>query len=360
MANVDLTYLRTYDIDQNSAAIPLATRVFYDKAFLSVAMPLLFHDQFGTAAVLPRRSGDSYMWRRFKKFAEVSAAVTEGVTPVGGRIEYENVVATVKMYGYYSVITDWVDMIHVDPIISMTVKRLAEQAAESLDSVTRDIINAGTSVYRSTADTSSAAYGTGARSTVNGCLTKKVLDAAITALTSLDAKPITPPIGASPNTDTHPVAASFVCLIHPHVTHSLYQAASGLNVDGGFVPIENYGSTRPAYKGEVGKYRNVRFIESTHAKVWTDAGGGTNDGSTPTATYRSSGSTGCDVYSCLLIGQDAYGHISLAGAFQTFMDKAGGNHDPLHQRNTVAWKAVKTAAILNDDNMFRIEVAALW
>lgn len=357
----NLAALRAFEIDQNSAAIPLATRVFYMRQYLSTAIPLLVHDMWGEAATLPKNSGDSVMWRRFKRLSQNTVPLTEGVTPNGRSIEFENVVATVKQYGDFAVISDWVDMTFIDPIISKAVEALSEMSGESLDSVTRDIINAGTNFYRSTADGNSPAYGAGARSTVNACLTKKVLDAAVTKLVTAGAKMITKMSGASPNTDTQPMDAAYICIIHPHVTHSLRQTASGLTGDHGFLPRERYANTGVLYKGEVGKYGNVRFIETTNAKVWADVGGGTNDGTDPaTATYRSSGSTGCDVYSCLLFGREAYGVVKLAGAAQTFINKAGGPSDPIHQRNTVGYKAAKTAAILEDDWIIRIEVAALW
>jgi len=355
-----LANLQTMDIDQNSAALPLVTRVFYNKTYLSVAMPLLLHDQFGVPSTLPKNSGESVMWRRFKKFAQVSNTLTEGVTPTGKTLEFENVVATVKPYGDFAIITDWVDFIFVDPIISKTIERLAEQSGESLDSVTRDIINAGTNLYRVTADGSSPTWGVGARTTVNGTLNKRVLDAVITALVTAEAKMTMGRIGASPNTDTQPVDVAYPCIIHPHITHSLFQSDSGLTGDHGFLPRERYGNTAALYKGEVGKYRNVRFIETTNAKVWADSGGGTNVGTTSAATYRSTTGTQADVYSCLVIGKESYGVTKLAGYSQTYVERSGGNSDPLHQRNTVGWKAAKTAVILEDAWIARIEVAALW
>lgn len=66
------------------------------------------------------------------------------------------------------------------------------------------------------------------------------------------------------------------------------------------------------------------------------------------------------MYSCLVMGKDAYGVIKLEGAAATYYDRPGGNSDPLHQRATAGWKACLGAAILEDEYMVRIECCARW
>lgn len=358
-----LSFLRTtYEAGAagTSTYMPKLTQAWYNKTFLSNATPYLVHDNYGMPTSMKKNQGDQVVWRRWKKLDQNITPLTDGVTPSGKQLEYEQVVATVKQYGDYTIITDWVEITHVDKVVNQAQAKLGQQAGESLDSVTRDIINAGSNLYRSTADGGSPAYGTGARTTVNGCITKKILDAAIVKLQAADAKYPLPMIGASTKVATEPVDRAFVCIIHPHVAHSLKQETeSGLGSE--FVKREKYGSTSPLFPNEVGKYDNVRFVTTTNAKVWASVGGTTDAGDDPASdTYRSTDGTNADVYSALLIAEEAYGVVKLGGAFTTYLDRAGGNNDPLHQRNTAAWKAAKTAAILNDNWMIRLEVAALW
>ena len=67
------------------------------------------------------------------------------------------------------------------------------------------------------------------------------------------------------------------------------------------------------------------------------------------------------VYSTLVIGEGAYGVTDIAGGgLQTIVKQkgSGGTADPLDQRATIGWKAAKTAEILVDEYMVRIETGA--
>ncbi len=338
--------------------MPFITRAFYLKTFLSVVRPYLVHDQFGMPATLPKGNGEQVLWRRWLKLDTNTVPLTEGVTPTGKNMSYENVIATAKWYGDWVAITDVVDFMHPDRVLTIATQRLALQAAETADIITRDVINAGTSFLNSVAAGTDPTTGAGARSTVNGCITKKALDTTITNLEAADAKYIHGQVNASTKVDTTPIGASFIGIIHPHVAHDFVSALSGMGDD--WVPVEKYASGTKAYENEIGKYRNVRFITSTLAKVWPDAGGTTTVGTDSTSVYRSTTGSSGDVYSVLIIAKEAYGVVKLAGSSATYYDKAGGNADALHQRSTAGWKFCKTAAILEDNFIRRIEVLASW
>jgi N4-gp56 family major capsid protein len=203
-------------------------------------------------------------------------------------------------------------------------------------------------------------------------LHKRALDTAITMLEGADAKYIHGQMDASTKVNTSPLAPSYICIIHPHVAHDLQSiniaagtgAPSGMNA-GEFIPRQKYASGGVAYPTEIGTYRNVRFVTSTFAKVWADSGAqttGASDTNGPTAAsvFRGTTGTNADVYSNLLIAKDAYGVIKLVGSSGTYYDAPGGQGDPIHQRSTAAWKRMMGAAILNDDNMVRIESLARW
>ena len=335
--------------------MPFATRVHYVKTFLSIARPKLVHDQFGMATKLPKGTGEQVLWRRWTKLDTNTVPLTEGVTPTGKNLAYENVVATAKWYGDWVAITDVVDFMHPDRVLTIATSRLAIQAAESMDIITRDIINAGTGFLNSTSTTTT---GIGARVTVNGPITKKALDTTITELEAADAAYLHGQMNASTKVATQPIGMSYIGIVHPHVSHDFVSSLSGMGDD--WVPRERYAAGTVAYETEIGKYRNVRFLTSTFAKVWADVGGTTTVGTDSTEVYRSTTGDNGDVYSCLIIAKEAYGVVKLAGAAATYYDTAGGNSDPIHQRSSAGWKACKTAAILNDSYLRRIEVLASW
>lgn len=334
----------------DSSTMPLLTQAWYNKVYLSVAMPKLVHDQLGMPTTLPQGNGEQVVWRRWAKLAVDAIPLADGINPTGKAMAYENVVGTVYWYGDYVAITDVVQFMSPDKVLTIATKRLATQSAETKDVVTRDVINAGTNFLRISA---AGATILTARDTVNGVITAVQLDTAITMLEGVDAEYFHPQMGASRNTATEPIGPAYVAIVHPHVAHDLP------SIDG-WVPREKYASGGVAYPSEIGKYRNVRFITSTHAKRWVDSGGSTTVGTTAASKYRSTSGSKADVYSCLILAKEAFGTIKLKGASATYYDPPGGNADPIHRKATAGWKGCWGAAILQDDYMVRIECAAEW
>ena len=63
------------------------------------------------------------------------------------------------------------------------------------------------------------------------------------------------------------------------------------------------------------------------------------------------------------MGANAYGTTNVEGGGLESIVKqlgSGGTADPLNQRATAGWKAVKTAEILYDDYIVRIESASSY
>ena len=74
------------------------------------------------------------------------------------------------------------------------------------------------------------------------------------------------------------------------------------------------------YEGEIGKIAGVRFVETTEAKIFPKAG-----------------ADGRDVYSTLILGDNAYGVTEVEGGGLSHIVKqlgSGGTTDPLNQRAT--------------------------
>jgi N4-gp56 family major capsid protein len=350
--------------NEASPTMPTLTRAWYNKTYLTVAHPKLVHDQFGVKTELPKGNGEQVMWRRWLKLNPNTVPLTDGINPTGKTLAYENVLGTVHWYGDWVAITDVVQFMHPDNILTQATMALAKQSAETKDIITRDIINAGTSFLRVSVDdlTGTPTTVLTARTTVGGSITKLALDTAITILEGNDAEYIQPQMNASTKVSTEPLAAGFVAIIHPHVAHDLPNTAVTGMASGEWIPRQKYAAGTVAYPSEIGTYSSVRFITSTLAKVWTGAGvDANNSGTTAAFTYRGSIDNGlADVYSCLILAKDAFGTIKLQGSAQTYYDGPGGNADPLHRKSTAGWKGCWGAAILQDKYMCRIECLARW
>lgn len=337
-----------------SPTLPKVTQAIYNRSLLERAKPLLVYQKFGGRTPLKQRNGKSMVFRRWLNLDENTTPLSEGTTPAGSNLTKEEVVATIKQYGDYVTISDMMDMTNFDPTINEASEILGEQMGQSLDTIYADLLAAGTNAYVVSATSTPPAAFDDNRSTVAQIINKVALDKAINVLDRNNAKKFTRLIEGADRDNTYPVAPAYWAVIHPDITRDLYDAtSSGLNIGSNFTPVEHYAKQTQVMPGEVGKYRSIRFIESTHCKVWPDSGSGTTTG------MRTTSGSNCDVYGVMIFGRDAYKIVPLEkGSARTIVHRAGGPGDPLDQRNTVGWKAATTLAITNDDWMVRLEVTA--
>ena len=258
--------------------------------------------------------------------------MTEGVTPQGNKLNVSKVIAEVGQYGDFVPISDMLDLTAIDPMMVETTKRLAGQASRTLDTITRDILNAGTNVQYGEGNVDSRAnlVGGDADAGNNNYLTVRALKMAARTLKKQNAPLIN---------------GTYVGIIHPDV-------AFDLTDDPEWKYPHQYVDTENIYSGEIGKIANIRFVETTEAMRWDNA-----------AKNTSSGSGDRDVYSTLVMGADAYGVTEVSGGGLEFIVKqlgSSGTADPLNQRATAGWKAIKTAEILVDQYMVRIETTSTF
>ena len=351
-----VSYMRTTGSAMSGETdLPRVAQGVYDRNLLKRAQPALLHQRFGQQKPLSQRSGQQMVFRRYEKLAQATTPLSDGVTPSGTALSKTDYVATVYQYGNWMTVTDWVDLTHVDPVINEASNVLGENMGETMDSVYREILVAGTSVY-CVEDDDGGTFATGTtRTNCAGTLCKSVIDAVIRELRGADAKPFTPIVAGSTKVNTYPIGEAYWCLIHTDQEHDLFSANGGLTLGEDFTPVERYASISGIMETEVGKYRNVRFVMTTNAKVFEDAGAAVG-----TDGMKSTSGTSNDVYVSLFFARDAYGIVPLQrGSAGVFVERAGGNADPLRQRHTVAWKSAGTAVILNDAWMYRVECTSL-
>lgn len=293
-------------------------KTFYDKVVLKNAVPNLVHDQFGQKKPIPKNNGKTINFRRLNPFAKATAPLTEGVTPDGKKLDWTQVSATVEQYGDYVTTSDMLDMTAIDNNITEAGRVLGDQAGLSLDGVVREILNAGTNVQ----------YGDGTKASRSAIASTDVMSAkavkrAVTTLKRMNAKKID---------------GDYVAIIHPDVAYDLMN-------DPNWEAVSTY-NPKNLYAGELGRFYGVRFVETSEAKI-----------------FEGAGASGIDVYSTLFLGADAYGTTELEGGGLEMIVKAkgsAGTADPLNQRSTVGWKATKTACILTQAFMVRVETASAY
>lgn len=377
-------------------------KVYYEDRLLDEAEPLLVHDQFGDPYPIPKGEGKTIEFRRFNALPKSLTALEEGVTPDGQNMSVENLTATVSQYGGWVQSSDLLEMTAIDPILEQRTKVLGSQAGRTLDTITREIINAGTNVIFAP----KVENGTETEITTRADLTEKcnlTIDTFFQAQAMLKAQ------------NAKPFGDKFVGIIHPY---NSYQVMSYP----GWIDIQKYSNTEKIYNGEIGAIGGTRFVETSEAKVFLPGvifkdknkgdirrltvktaasatqdvivngefesqtfdhaisvyiGGASgvvdkitkgsgqstlhflaaqtcNAGTTVCGT--GAGKNGDAVFSTLIIAQNAYGVTELSGGgLEHIVKQLGYGDDPLNQRSSSGWKATKTAEILNDAYMVRIE-----
>ena len=309
-------------------------KVFYDKNLLVEATPNLIHAQFGQKRRIPRGGGKKIEFRRFSSLGKSSSALTEGVTPSGQSVNVSAVEATLSQYGGFVTYSDMLDLTAVDPVLTEITSLLGSQAGMTLDGVVRDVINAGTNVIYAPTVSGSTVTEVTDRDDMNttSLMSVKLIQKAVTKLKGENAKPFE--------------GGDYVAIIHPYVAYDLMR-------DPEWIDWQKYTTPDAMFRGEIGKIGNVRFVESSEAKIWNGS-----DCPVKTAANGSTPATYYSVFSTLVMGANAYGVVDLeGGGLETIVKPvgSGGSADPLDQRGTVGWKAAQAAKILNNAYLVRIE-----
>ena len=287
-------------------------KTFYDMTLLDEAQAALVHDQFAQKRPIPKNGGKTIEFRKFASLPKATTPLTEGVTPDGKSLNVTAITATVAQYGDYITQSDVLELTSIDNTIVEATKILGRQAGLTLDTVTRNVLQSGTNVTycpKSSGDEVTSRAGLDATCQ----LTVKVVQQVVAKLKGQNAPTIN---------------GKYVAIIHPYVAYSLMR-------DPEWIDAHKYAQPDNLFTGEIGEIAGVRFVETTEAKVY-DGG----------------------VFGTLIMGANAYGVTEITGGgLQTIIKQKGsaGTADPLDQRSSIGWKAIKTAELLIPNYLVRVE-----
>lgn len=314
----------------NITTSSMADTIFtmYEQRLLPRALPRLVHGRWGREATWDKH-GD-YSIRRFESMSAVTSSLGEGSTPAEGAAP---TITTITLdpvyYGSWVELTDEVQLVSFDPILSEVSSLLGEQCGLSMDTLIRNALISG----------ATAAYSGG-----------------VSAIGSLDYpehkigyKDIVQQISALMAANAiHAENGKFMVVIHPHTFATLMQDPVFVNL---FTQETDAAAIR---SGKMGSLMQCDFFISSNAYEYADAGAG--------------GTT--DVYSALFIGNDAFATAGFTGLKPKMVDMAGtddytmtgkqvkplqviikplgsgGTEDPLDQRGSAGWKATLDTEIL--------------
>lgn len=383
-------------------------KTYYSDYLIDNAEAKLVHDQFGQKHPIPANGGKIIEFRKYSPLAKSLTPITEGVTPDGKKLTVSTLTATVAQYGDYVELSDILLMTAIDNNMVQATKLLGMQAGETLDTITREVLNGGTSVQYG-AGVKTARYAlVGGDSTAanNDYLSVLSIQKAVRYLKTQKAPTI---------------SGGYVAIAHPDTLFDIMR-------DSEWVAASQYAGSTQIFEGEVGKIAGCRFVETTEAKIFhaADLTAGARNLSVKTAISSAAkeiavkevitsadatalvgrkvligttqyeiesasaaaagsatitvkvaltvdanvviypgeaGAAGRDVYSTLIVGDNAYGVTEITGGgLQHIVKQLGssGTADPLNQRATVGWKATKVAERLVEAFMLRVETASTF
>lgn len=298
-----------------SAGLSDQMKTFYDRTLLERALPVLLHDKFAQKKRIPKRGGKTIEFRKFAALALQTTPLVEGVLFTDLKdLSSTAIEATISQYGDAVGLSDIVDVISIDPLLTEASELLGEESGEVIDEIIRDILVAGTTVQYASTATSRVTVGAAMTMTV-----AEIREAVLTLKLNRAKK----------------IGGFYHAIIHPRTAYDIQGTTE-------WVTANNEQNTGRVFDGSLGNLYGVKFWESDKAKVFADAGvGGT-----------------VDVYASLFFGANAYGTVDLAGQNLRSIYKplgSAGSADPLEQQQTMGWKCGFTAKILQQAFMLRLE-----
>lgn len=402
-------YLRVFAANTNvttDSGLSDEMKTYYSDYLIDLAEPELVHDQFGQKQPIPKNGGKTIQFRKYAPLAKALKPLTEGVTPDGNKLNVSVIESTVAQYGDYIELSDVLLLTAIDNNLVQATKLLGSQAGRTLDTITREVLNGGTNVQYQ-ANAVDARY--------------KLEYTAGSTMHVLNVDSIRRAARALKVQNTPKINGDYVGIIHPDCSYDLmsdpewkypHQYVDTDNIYNGeigkvggvrFVETteakifhgEDLGSDSRnlAINGAVSANATTAVLDGgtfaadalagrkllIDGKVYTVASNTASSGtatvtlatgekfaaiSNDTVVYPGEGGKGGrDVYSTLILGENAYGVTEVTGGgLQHIVKQLGsaGTSDPLNQRATAGWKAIKTAERLVEQYMIRIETVSTY
>ncbi len=375
-------------------------KTFYDMTLIDEAQANLVHDQFGQKRPIPANGGKIIEFRKFAPLAKATTPLTEGVTPDGKQLSVSTVSAAVSQYGDYITQSDMLELTALDNTILESAKLLGRQAGATLDTVVRNVMHSGTNVIYAEKVTDSGVTELKSRAALDSdcTITVELIQRAVAKLRAQNAPTIN---------------GKYVGIIHPYVAYdlmrdpewvdahkyaqpeNLYEGEIGELAGVRFVQTteakiyagddlasDSRTLTVNSSAGYTGSVTSIKFdggtvetdalagrcilINGVRAKVTANTADTLTIESCDFGTVADNaviypgegGRDGLAVFGTLILGDGAYGVTEVTGGGLEIIVKQRGSSgaaDPLDQRSSVGWKAIKTAEMLIENYLVRIE-----
>lgn len=322
---------------------------------LSHAEPILLLQKLGLVRAVPKNKGELVKFRGPVPWGDTIVGgagnsstgsingytppvLSEGIVPPGLPLRYRDVSVTLAEYGNWVNITDKIADLHEDPVLADQTMLAGENAAETMELITYNVVRAGTNVTY---------LGGSSRGAVNAAITLDAQRKVTRTLRANRAKMINNILGPSTSISTKPIEAGYIAVGHTDLEADIRSMT-------GFIPVAQYASRQPIAPEELGSIESTRYVLSPLFAPVIDAGAAVG-----TTGLKSTAGANIDVYPVIFFGKEAFGTTPLKGSsgmdIKVLNPGTPRGADPLGQNGSVGWKAWFAAVRLDETWMVRVE-----
>ena len=300
-------------------------QVAFEKLAYFALRPEMYFDQFADVQATNATNPGASV--KFTVFADLAAATTalgeaEDVTPVA--MSDSQVTVTLNEYGNATVTTAKLRASSFLPVDPVAANAVGYNAGLSIDTIARNVLQAGTNVI----------YATGGADTAAARVDMDVDD-------TLTAQDVRRAVAQLRGANVPTIGGNYVGFIHPDVSYDL----RGITDASGWRDSYKYTNAMPLYNGEIGMFEGVRFMESPRAPLFANAFNGSGEAGTG------------DSYGTLIMGQQALAKaVSMGGEYGSQPTIVYGTVTDLLQRfRPVGWKHFVGYSVFRQEALRRIE-----
>ncbi len=231
-----------YSTSTTSSGLSSAIMQIYSRQLVFDFQPFCFFDQFTTKrtelGVLP---GNTINFLKYNNLSTKGDQLVE-TTAIGVQALASSLISVaVREYGNAVSVTEFLLHSSFDDVMSSAAKLLGMDYAILVDLCVRDQLEKKVTNVK---------FANGRSASTNLIAGDK--------FTTVEVKDAVEVLKTNNVPGLPEAGGSYVCIIHPH-------QARGLRDDNSWVNASNYAGAMQIFNGEIGKYEDVRFVETTNA-----------------------------------------------------------------------------------------------
>jgi N4-gp56 family major capsid protein len=293
--------------------LPQALLAVYSREIMHKALPAMRYEQFAVIKdELTRQPGLTITFTAYDNLA-LGGQLTEGVDIVPKALSASQISIMVTEWGNAIAVTELLLQTSYDDVLSEAAWQLGRDYARVVDLMLRNTVMSATNTV----------FATGATTLATTAALLSVAD--FRRATEILYMYNAPKFGGD----------FYVCFIHPH-------QATSLKTDPEWVSISTYAAPNQIFRGEIGRFDDVRFIVTSHQN---NGAVSTSDPSYD-ATLVGTGAASVNLYKAAVLADNAY-----AWAIGLPVEMRDNGVQDFGRKHGLAWYSIMGSGVINNNNI---------